>query len=164
MRLILVATFFLALSFSPILVAANSDASCSVTVGIDEIPGAPFPKAWKGQKWHGSESLAVQLPEDGLWPTSSIKFFWWSVGFKPGMESHFSAEIASMDDAPSTAKISGATNAGLAGRWKVILAGFHFPDPGCWRISAKYFDHELTFVVKTVDVAEWREARRSPPR
>ena len=155
MKPFLIAVFVFATSLNPIPVSANADGACPVTLGSDEVFGAPFPK---GRNWYGSESLAVQLPNDGIWPTTktghsiAVKLFWWSVGFKPGMEQSLRVEISSLDGKPVRAKIGNPTNAYAAslGGW-TMLTGIDFPDQGCWQISAEYLGQTLTFVVKTID-------------
>jgi hypothetical protein len=61
----------------------NADEGCPRTIGANEVFLEPWPQA---ETWFGSESLAVILPQDGIWPTTvpghliSVKLFWYSVG------------------------------------------------------------------------------------
>jgi len=164
MKPILLATFVLTISLNPIMVSAKAADICPVTPGSDEIFGAPFPK---GKNWYGSESLAVKLPTDGIWPTTisgdliavnliAVKLFWWSVGFEPGMESNLTVDILSLNGKPVRAKVGKPTSAHAEslGGW-TMMTGIDFPDPGCWQISGKYLGQILTFVVETVDVDEY---------
>src|SRR5690606_36272332 len=104
--------------------------------------GPPLPQS---ANWYGSEALAVQLPPTGTWPTTapgaliSVKLFWWSAGFRPGMESNLNVTIRELSGAAVTAVISEPTNAHAAslGGW-TMLTGIDFPQPGCWQITGQY--------------------------
>jgi hypothetical protein len=136
---------------NPILAVAEF--SCPRTVGYASL-GAPLPKS---ENWYGSHALAVNLPKNGVWPTTApgaqiaVKLFWWSAGFRPGMESNLNVTIRELTGAPNTAVVSEPTNAGAKslGGW-AMLTGINFREPGCWEITGKYQGQELTFVVETV--------------
>lgn len=73
------------------------------------------------------------------------------------MESRLTVKVESLDGSPTKARIDRPTSAfaeslGAA----TMLTGIDFPDPGCWRISAEYLSQELTFIVETIDVGEYR--------
>ena len=131
---------------------ALAEASCPRTSGSNAL-GSPFPTS---EHWYGTESFAVQLPPDGAWPTTApgariaVKLFWWSVGFKPGMESNLSVELRELSGAPAKAVVSRATNARAdsLGGW-TMLTGIDFPTAGCWEITGRYLGQELRFVVET---------------
>ena len=114
--------------------------------------GKPFPAS---DRWHGSEALAVMLPPDGVWRGMGAarnfadKLFWWSLGFKPGLESNLEVTGKSLDDPAMTADISRATNAHSPslGGW-TMLVGAAFPAPGCWKITGRYLGQVLSFVVE----------------
>jgi len=148
---------FIALSIAAPSQPAYSDSEsiCPVTLGSARVFAEPWPRA---SSWYGSESLATILPEDGVWSTTkpgariSVKVFWWSVGFEPGMESDLTVRVESFDGTPIRAKVDRPTNAYAASLGApTMLTGIHFPDAGCWQISAAYAGQELTFVVKTID-------------
>jgi hypothetical protein len=140
------ATLFVSLS-------ATAEVACPRTVGSPAL-GTPFPDS---SDWYGSESFAVQLPPDGTWPTTApraaiaVKLFWWSAGFKPGMESNLSVTLKELNGAAVNAVVARATNAHAEslGGW-AMLTGIHFPDAGCWEITGRYLGQELKFVVETV--------------
>ena len=157
-----VSTAFVVLILASLSLAASAEAGsgCPVTLGTERVFPEPWPQA---VTWYGSDSLATILPDDGIWSTTkpgariSVKVFWWSVGFKPGMEARLSVEVRNLDGSPSSARVDRPTNASspdLGGT--TMLTGIHFPDPGCWRISAQYLAQELTFVVETIDFEEYR--------
>ena len=157
-----VSTAFVVLILAPLSLATSAEAEsgCPVTLGTEGVFSEPWPQA---VTWYGSDSLATILPDDGIWSTTkpgsriSVKVFWWSVGFKAGMESGLSVEVRNLDGNPSSARVDRPTNASspdLGGT--TMLTGIHFPDPGCWRVSAEYSGQELTFVVETIDFEEYR--------
>ncbi|MDY6944906.1 MAG: hypothetical protein SXG53_04235 [Pseudomonadota bacterium] len=137
-------------------VSALAEFTCPRTTGHKAL-GPPLPKS---ENWYGSEALAVQLPQTGTWPTTapgaqiSVKLFWWSVGFRPGMESNLNVTIKELSGAPVTAEISTPTNASAASLGgATMLTGIHFPQPGCWEITGQYLGQTLSFVIETVQPA-----------
>ena len=150
----------------------RADDLCPRTIGASEV----FPEPWpRSKSWYGSESLAVMLPENGIWPTTvpgnrlAVKLFWYSkefqatadLGFDGGEHLGFNARIRRLDPGPNDAKISSPNWAGLGGlgdNW-TILTGIDFPSPGCWEITGEYRDQSLSFVVQTVDYTELRDRR-----
>jgi len=133
--------------------SATAQVACPRTVGTKSL-GPPFPDSGD---WYGSESFAVQLSPDGTWPTTAptariaVKLFWWSSGFKPGMESNLIVTLKELNGAAVNAVVSRPTNAHAEslGGW-TMLTGIDFPDPGCWEITGRYLGQELKFVVETV--------------
>lgn len=109
--------------------AVLAEESCPRTIGADDVFLEPWPQA---DTWFGSESLAVILPENGVWPTTvegrqiAVKLSWYSAGFQPGMEPAFVGRIERMDEGPNDAIISRPTNAGLANDVWTILTGIDF--------------------------------------
>lgn len=131
---------------------AAAQGSCLRTTEFTAL-GSPLPSS---HRWYGSESLAVQLPPNGVWPSTepgaqaAVKVFWWSAGFRPGSESKLSVSIKELNGAPLGAVVSRATNARAEslGGW-AMLTGIDFPAAGCWEITGRYLSQELTFVVET---------------
>jgi len=148
------ATLLAVLSLNPL--GAFADPNCPKTSGSNAL-GAPFPRS---QSWYGSEAFAVMLPPDGIWSTTApgaslaVKLFWFSSGFKPGMETHLTTRIRNLNGGDSTARMTQPSNAAdkSLGGW-TMLTGIDFPDPGCWEITGEYFGQVLTFVVETVSSA-----------
>lgn len=134
---------------------SDSVGECPVTLGADKFLGPPFPES---ENWYGSESLAVMVPRERAWGTTSpkaliaVKLFWWSSGFKPGMESNLKVSIKNLDGRPNDAVVSKPTNAHaeLLGGW-TMLTGIDFPSGGCWEITGEYLGQSLTFVVETAE-------------
>ncbi len=147
----LILTFSAAL-FAPIVAQAADGAACPRTLGTSDMLGKPFPSS---ARWYGSETLAVILRPDGIWrgmgPSHNFrdKLFWWSQGFKPGLESNLKVTGKRLDANSPPADISDATNAKAEslGGW-AMLVGVEFPSAGCWQITGNYFGQELSFVVE----------------
>ena len=137
---------------------AENGGNCPVTLGTDEFLGPPFPES---ENWCGSEGRAVMVPGNRAWGTTgpnaliAVKLFWWSAGFKPGMESNLKVYIRNLDGKPNDAVVSDPTNAHAEslGGW-TMLTGIDFPSAGCWEISGAYLGQALTFVIETVDRSE----------
>lgn len=144
---------------------ALSAESCPVTIGVAELFSAPFPSAPPRRRWYGSERLAVQLPADGIWPTTkpgnliAIKLFWWSDSYKPGTERNLGVTVEQFFKVQKAAvPIIGKPTTAHAkdlGGW-TMLTGIDIPEKGCWKISASYLGQTLDFVVETVEYSEWK--------
>lgn len=139
--------------------------NCSRTLGFDKVFSQPWPQA---SRWFGSEGLAVILPENGVWPTTvpghliAVKLFWWSAGFKPGMERDLTVGITRLDEGENDAVVSRPTNATAASLGgSTMLTGIDFPSPGCWKIVGRYRGQDLAFVVETRDHRDYTEYRKS---
>lgn len=149
-----------------------ADESCPRTIGADRVFAEPWPQA---KTWFGSESLAVMLPKDGVWPTTvpghliAVKLFWYSKefqavadqGFGSGSHLGFNARIKRLDSGPADAEISGpnwAGQGGLGDNW-TILTGVDFQSAGCWEITGEYRDQSLSFVVETIEHNKWLNQR-----
>jgi hypothetical protein len=133
--------------------SARAEVACPRTIGSKSL-GPPFPDS---SHWYGSEAFAVQLSPDGTWPTTApgariaVKLFWWSAGFKPGMESNLTVTLKELNGAAAAPIVSRPTNAHAEslGGW-TMLTGIDFPDAGCWEITGRYLGQKLTFVVETI--------------
>ena len=137
---------------------AETRGNCPVTLGTDRFLGPPFPES---ENWYGSEGLAVMVPGNRAWGTTganaliAVKLFWWSAGFKPGMESNLNVSIRNLGGKLIDAVVSDPTNAHAEslGGWS-MLTGIDFPSAGCWEITGAYLGQTLTFVIETVDHSE----------
>ena len=144
---------------------ATPEQACPVTIGVSELFAPPFPGAPTRRGWYGSETLAVQLPADGKWPTTrpgsliAIKLFWWSVNYKAGSERDLEVTVESVfDSSPSSVpRVTAPTSAHAddLGGW-TMLTGIDFPTAGCWRVSGQYQGQKLEFVMETVEFSEWK--------
>ena len=96
------------------------------------------------------------LPENGVWAALphnpegyTQKLFWWRDGYSWTEEPEPQLTVTGRRlDAPAPPLIvSEATNAYAPDIQSAMLVGVDFPTLGCWEISGRYGDSELSFVV-----------------
>ena len=141
------------------IVSRTPPKDCPVTVPQEPsfIPPAPYSKlGWEGYFWDGSNSLWVSLPVDGVWwglphnPEGySQKIPWWREGYvwteEPQPDLTMTGER--LDAKAPLLKTYPASNAYSEDMGSAIMTGVDFPTLGCWKITGKYKDAELSFVV-----------------
>lgn len=143
----------------PVAVMADDSTTCPVTKRPDPrfIPPSPFPE-WPtlGEFWYGAAELWTAVPEDGEWrglPHNehgyTQKIFWWSKDYfwldDPQPPLVVTGRRLDTDAPPL--KVSPATNAFADDIQSAMLVGVDFPTTGCWEITGRYQDAELSFVV-----------------
>jgi hypothetical protein len=115
-------------------------------------PTSPFPDDF----WYGTNSLWTLVPRSGVWaglPKDSQgygqKVFWWREGYSWTEESEPEITVTAerLDASAPTFEASGGTNAYAGDIGSAMLTGVALPTLGCWRITGKYKDAELSFVV-----------------
>lgn len=130
--------------------------TCPKTVGSAHLLGKQFPSS---DTWYGSDALAVVVPSNGIWRGMGRehgyrdKLFWWSPGFRPGMESNLTVTAIRIDGESSPATVTRPTNAKIAsgpGGWMMLVI-IEFPSAGCWEITGRYPGQALSFVVEVFD-------------
>ena len=146
----------------PEVVSHNPPADCPVTVPQDPIfvpPSIPFvtpPKSFPDEFWFGSPHLWTSLRVDGTWSSLphnpegyTQKIFWWSDLFslKDEPEPALIVSGQRLDESAPPLNVSKATNAFGGDIGESMLVGVDFPTLGCWKITGKYKDVELSFVV-----------------
>jgi hypothetical protein len=141
------------------VVASTPPKNCPVTLPQEPLftPPAPYSKlGWYGDFWYGSNALWVALPQNGVWsglPHNSEgytqKIPWWREDYswteEPEPPLVVSGERLDAKAPPlnaSTANGSYATDMGSA-----MMMGVDFPTLGCWKVTGRYKDAELSFVV-----------------
>ena len=144
----------------PEVVPHDPPASCSVTIRQDPPFTAPEPYSpdspFDSNFWYGSRSLWTDLTKAGVWyglphnPAGyTQKIFWWREGYlwneEPEPELTVTGER--LDASASALIVSRATNAYAGDIGSAMLVGVDFPTFGCWKITGKYADAELSFVV-----------------
>lgn len=134
-------------------------ASCPITVPQDPpfVPPAPYDSmGYEGEFWYGSESLWTAIRENGTWESLphnpegyTQKVFWWRDGYVWNEEPQPALSITAerLDGPAPVLRGSGATNAYAADIGSAMLTGVDLPTLGCWKITGKYRDAELSFVV-----------------
>jgi hypothetical protein len=140
--------------------ASQVPANCPITRVPDRPFIAPAPNTpfapWDGEFWYGSTSLCTVLPNSGVWsglphnPEGySQKVLWWRQGYSWKAEPDPALTVTGQRldaDAPPP-NVSKATNAFAEDIQSAMLVGVDFPTLGCWEITGRYQDHELSFVI-----------------
>jgi hypothetical protein len=148
-------------SNSPVVIPHDPPAACAVTQPPIPafIPPAPYSARapFEGEFWYGSDSLWTSLPSSGSWPDLpqdargySQKIFLWRKGYSVNSEPRPKLSIAGerLDPPPLTFTVSGGTNAFAEDIGEAMLIGVDFPSLGCWKITGKYGNAELIFVIR----------------
>jgi hypothetical protein len=147
-------------SATPEVVPHDPPVNCPVTVPQDQpfVPPEPYSPAspFSSSFWYGTNSLWTLVPTSGAWNGWTYnpegygqKVFWWREGYiwneEPEPEITVTAERL---DAPATPfEESGGTNAYASDIGSAMLTGVGFSTMGCWKVTGKYKDAELSFVV-----------------
>ena len=133
--------------------------TCPVTIPRNPpfVPPSPYDSlGFEGTFWYGSNSLWTAVDYDGAWsglPYSqngySQKVFWWRAGYVWNEEPEPDLiVIGERLDAPAPQLVgSKGTNAYASDIGSAMLVGVDFPTLGCWKITGKYADTELSFVI-----------------
>lgn len=141
------------------VVPHDPPASCPITVSQDPpfTPPAPYDSlGFEGEFWYGSSSLWTAVRQDGIWEALphnpegyTQKVFWWRDGYIWSKEPQPALKVTGERlDAPAPPlHVSEATNASASDIGSAMLVGVDIPTLGCWKITGKYADVELSFVV-----------------
>jgi hypothetical protein len=119
-------------------------------------------KPGPGEFWFGTEGLWTVLPEGGAWrglphytpndPTFRQKLLYWRKGYVVRTEPQpkFTVTGKRLDAPAPHMLVDNATTNGwvaVARNQPFMLTGINFPTLGCWEITGRYKDEELTFVI-----------------
>lgn len=141
------------------ITATTPPASCPVTVAQEPpfTPPAPYSDlGFEGYFWYGSNSLWTAVPVNGVWSSLpdnpkgyTQKIFWWRDGYVWNEEPQPNLIVTGerLDSAAPQLHVTRATNAFADDIGSAMLTGVDFPTRGCWKITGKYQDAELSFVV-----------------
>jgi hypothetical protein len=141
------------------VVPHDPPANCPITVPQNPlfVPPAPYDSmGFEGEFWYGSDSLWTAVRENGIWETQphnpegyTEKVFWWRDGYVWTEEPEPALTVTGERlDAPAPPlTVSHATNAYASDIGSAMLVGVDMPTLGCWKITGKYGDAELSFVV-----------------
>jgi hypothetical protein len=141
------------------IAARTPPKDCPVTVSQDPffIPPHPYSEiSTEGYFWYGLNSLWVSLPLDGVWSNLpqdshgySQKLPWWREGYVwdevPEPPLIVTGERLDAEESPLIASKANGAYAEEFG--SAMVMGVTFPSLGCWEITGKYEDTELSFVV-----------------
>ena len=125
------------------------------------VPPAPYPSDGQVCVWFGSPKLWTQIPKDGVWRnlphyTSDDarfrqKVFWWSEGYDWRKENPPKLTITGkrLDQSAPPLSTDEHPNAGWTGdsNHVFMVHGIFIPTVGCWKITGRYKDQELSYVV-----------------
>ena len=143
--------------------------SCLVTKPGDQpfVPPPEYPKKLsKDYFWYGTDRLWLSLPTSGTWfglghytpqdPTFRQKIMWWRNGLDlhADLRGKFKITGKRLDsDAPplQSDPISGVSGGvfenGIIKGPPFIMSGVNFPTLGCWEVTGRFEEDELTFVI-----------------
>jgi hypothetical protein len=135
--------------------------TCSVTRPANQpfVPPSPYPaKTIHGEFWFGTDRLWTDLPVTGTWrlghytpgdPTFRQKLIFWRQGYDPHAEPRPNLTVRGRRlDSPAPPL---HTDGKGIGSWtkddQFIMTGINLPTAGCWEITGRYENEELTFVL-----------------
>ena len=142
-------------------VVAVPDA-CPVTKPSDRpfVPPPPHPaKPSEGGFWFGSDRLWTGLPVNGTWtglphytpndPTFRQKLFFWRQGYDAQAEGQSKLTVSGrrIDSSAPPLLTDQTSSCSWQGDQSFIVTGINFPTTGCWEITGRYDNDEVTFVV-----------------
>jgi len=137
--------------------------SCSVTRPGDR-PFVP-PRKYRHQLgkdyfWYGTDRLWVVLPASGMWaglphyepgdPTFRQKIAWWRLGLEADTKLPTPFRITGRRlDAPAPPLLSDPVTgvSAMTDSTPFFMSGVNFPTPGCWEVTGRYDQDELSFVI-----------------
>lgn len=123
------------------------------------IPPEPYPE-WPISTthfWYGTDELWTELPINGVWDGLPYhddhygqKSVWWRVGYDWQTEPVPPLTISGrqLDGDKLTFESDHATNAYHPDVQSFMLAGIEIPVKGCWEITGRVHDQELTYIVQ----------------
>ena len=139
--------------------ASTPPDNCPVTVPQEPpfIPPAPYSEQGnEGDFWYGSNALWISFPRSGVWSKLphdshgySQKIPWWSEGYDWQKEPQPALQVTGerLDAKVPPLNASTANGAYVEGIGSAMTMGADFPSFGCWKITGKYKEAELGFVV-----------------
>jgi hypothetical protein len=140
-------------------VAQVPDSACPVTMPQNPpfTPPAPSPASPPGEHfWYGSDSLWTALPQNGVWAALphnpegyTQKLIWGRKGYSSTEQPEPQLIVTGrrMDAPAPPLHVDKATNVLADDIGSAMMVGVDFPTLGCWEISGRYQEAELSFVV-----------------
>jgi len=140
--------------------AGTPPTDCPVTTQGEAAFEAPEPYSaeapWENLFWYGSTDLWTALRTDGVWESLpdnpegyTQKIMWWSDRYvlKDEIPPALVVTGRRLDAKAPPLRFDGATNAFAIDIGDAMLTGVDFPTLGCWEITGRYREAELSFVV-----------------
>lgn len=141
----------------------GSQDACPLTIPprpgfVPPNPYPPQPPALYQAVWYGTPALWTMLgPEGEVWEELPMdggmfgqKTFWWSDGYSATAEPTPSITVTGLQlDGPGSFEAGGPGTSGFreGDVGSFMLVGIGIPAAGCWELTARYGDAELTYVV-----------------
>jgi hypothetical protein len=141
------------------VVSSTPPKDCPVTLPQEPAftPPAPYSDlSWDGYFWYGSNSLWVSFPVNGVWrglphnPNGyTQKIPWWREGYSWDKEPEPDLIVTGerLDGKAPPLDASSANGSYAKDMGSAMMMGVDFPTLGCWKITGKYQDAEMSFVV-----------------
>jgi hypothetical protein len=135
--------------------------ACQVTKPLAHpfVPPSPYPnQVGPDDFWFGNEKLWTVLPTDGTWrglphyrPTDTAfrqKLLWWRRGWR--IENPPKLRVTGRRlDSPAAPLEAEASNGWTDdANHPFIIVGMDIPTLGCWKVTGRYEDAELSFVIR----------------
>lgn len=126
--------------------------TCPVTKASDHpfVPPWPYPaKPRAGGHWFGSDGLWIAPPIDGMFGGFREKMGWWRRAYDWRVDGAPKLKVTGKRlDSPAPPLVADKAEAvGIKAPKACMMVGIDFPTLGCWEITGRYEDDELTFVV-----------------
>jgi hypothetical protein len=135
--------------------------TCPVTKPADGsfVLPQPYPaRPSVGEFWLGTDRLWTALPVTGTWrlghstsgdPTFRQKLPFWRQGYDAHAEPRPNLTVSGrrIDSPAGPLLTSGKGHGSWTKDDQFIMTGINFPTTGCWEITGRYENDELTFVV-----------------
>jgi hypothetical protein len=135
-------------------------ASCPVTKPPEHpfVPPAPYPSKFTANGfWFGTNKLWINLRADGTWkglpkwPDGTVrqKLFWWREGYDWHREPQPKLRVTGKRLGASASPLQSGVSHGWTSDQDhpFIVNGINLPALGCWEITGRVDDAELSFVV-----------------
>lgn len=134
-------------------------ASCPLTIPQDPpfTPPSPYDSmGFEAEFWYGSDALWTAVRQNGIWEALpqnpegyTQKVFWWRDRYVWTEEPEPDLTVTGerLDASAPPLHASEATNASASDIGSAMLVGVDLPTLGCWKITGKYGEAELSFVV-----------------
>ena len=137
---------------------APASPACPVTIPPQPalVPPPPWtrkPPPLYDAVWYGTPELWTMLDAAGeIWgalPGLGQKTFWWSQDFDVSVEPQPDITVTGerLDHPGQSLSVGPGTNGRRGDIGSFMLVGIEFPAPGCWELTARYGDAELSYVV-----------------
>lgn len=153
------------------LAPPSASAACPVTLPTAGrfAPPSPYPRELGGSDaksfWFGSKNLWTALPADGTWRwvhstpqdlSQGQELFWWRANYNAAIEKRPALRITGkrLDaKAPPFQSNQLAHNGYRSDLKSFMVEAIDLPSPGCWQITGRYRNQELSFVVRVAGPA-----------